>query len=86
MANITLTYNPKAGGRVRVTTGVITAAHIRTFHRAGFIFAPGANVGFYSPGATGQTTIIADVTSIHSDTLTLTESTTGYYDDTARRN
>lgn len=86
MANITLTYNPKQNGKVRVTTGVITAAHVRTFQRAGFIFAPGANVGEFHPGATGKTTLIADVSSIHSDTLTLTESTVGYYDDTANRN
>ncbi len=81
MANITLTYNPKAGGRVRVTTGVLTAGERRTLRTAGFMFDDGANVGFYSPGATRQNTIIADITSIHSDTLTLTESTTGYYDD-----
>ena len=86
MANVTITYNPKQNGKVRVTTGVITAAHVRTFHRAGFIFKPGANVGEFHPGATRKATLIADVSSIHSDTLTLTESTVGYYDDQTNSN
>lgn len=85
MANVTITYNPKAGGRAQVTTGVITAAHRRTMHRGGFIFGPGVNVGFFSPG--GSISDLASVfTSLHSDTLTLTESTAGYYDDTAKQN
>ena len=86
MANVTITYNPKQGGRARVTTGAITAAHRRTMHRSGFIFSPSQNVGFFSPGAARQYNIIADFSSIHSDTLTLTESTAGYYDDTAGEN
>ncbi len=47
---------------------------------------PGANVGEFHPGATRKATLIADVSSIHSDTLTLTESTVGYYDDQTNSN
>ncbi len=54
-------------------------------HRAGFIFAPNQNVGVFHPGAAASD-IASLFTSIHSDTLTLTESTVGYYDDTAGQN
>ncbi len=81
MASITITYNPKAGGRAKVTVGAgPNAARRRTLHRGGFIFNEGATVGVYNPGHAAAD-LASLFTSLHSDALTLTTSTTGYYAD-----
>ncbi len=77
MATYTITYNPN-GGEARISVATVTAARRANLRGGGFIFTleDGSIRGTFHKGAKKFHSIIPDMSTLHSDTVTLTEDTT----------
>ena len=70
----TITYNPVDGGKAVLSVAAITDDQRRHLRKAGFVFHSGKNEGMFHPGGKSLYTIIADMSTRFTDTVTLTQN------------
>ena len=71
----TITYNPVDGGKAVLSVASITDDQRRHLRKAGFTFHEGRNEGMFVPGGKDFDTIVADMSTRFTDTVTLTQDT-----------
>ena len=71
----TITYNPVDGGKAVLSVAAITDDQRRHLRKAGLVFQPGKNEGMFYTGGKSFHTIVADMSTRFTDTVTLTQNT-----------